>query len=168
MKKLLTLTLLSIQIFATDALYEDDVTPKEAYKMQQKGALLIDVRTPSEFIYAGHALGAINVPYVYFDFEPKDVETRIKASQYELTKKKAADSFKLYLLGTKKNKKFIEDVKKIVAKLKPKAILVICRSGERSEHAANDLAKAGLQNVYNVEDGFIFGWKKEKLPWGSE
>jgi len=168
MKKLLLISMFVAHIFAAEMLYEDDISPKEAYQMQQNGALLIDVRTPSEFIYAGHALGAINVPYVYFDFEPKDVETRIKASQYELTKKKAADSFKLYLLGTKKNKKFIEDVKKIVAKLKPKAILVICRSGERSEHAANDLAKAGLQEVYNVEDGFIFGWKKEGLPWGGE
>ena len=167
MKKILLLLLFLAHIFATEDIYEDDLSPKEAYEMQQKGAVLIDVRTPSEFIYAGHALGVINVPLLYFDYEPKKVEIRIKASEYELAKKKASDAHKLYLLGTKENDKFLDDVKRIVAKLHPKALLIICRSGERSRHAANILAKNGFENVYNVEEGFL-GWKREGLPWGGE
>jgi rhodanese-related sulfurtransferase len=152
--------------FAED-LYEDDLSPKEAYEMQKEGAVIIDVRTPSEFIYAEHPLGAINVPVIYFDYEPKSVDVRIKAAKFELEKQKGADARKLYDIGSRENKKFVEDVKKIVAALKPKAILVLCHSGQRSQYAANILAKSGLENVYNVDEGII-GWKEEDLPTAGE
>src|ERR1700730_16560203 len=60
------------------------------------------------------------------------------------------------------------------------AIVLICRSGDRSAAAANLLAEAGLSNVYSVVDGFegdlakdgpnagqraVNGWKNAGLPW---
>ncbi len=40
----------------------DVITPRQAFeRMQQSGAIYLDVRTPEEFA-AGHAVGAINIP----------------------------------------------------------------------------------------------------------
>jgi rhodanese-related sulfurtransferase len=62
------------------------------------------------------------------------------------------------------------------------AILVICRSGNRSAAAVEMLAQAGFKNAYTVVDGFegdrnsdpssrdygkrtVNGWKNAGLPW---
>ncbi len=60
------------------------------------------------------------------------------------------------------------------------AVVLICRSGDRSAAAANLLAEAGFKNVYSVVDGFegdlatdgpkagqraVNGWKNAGLPW---
>jgi hypothetical protein len=29
------------------------------------------------------------------------------------------------------------------------------------------LAKEGI-TAYNLEDGFVFGWKEENMPWGGQ
>ena len=57
----------------------------------------------------------------------------------------------------------------------------MCRSGDRSAAAANQLAEAGFTAVYSVVDGFegdvakdgptaglrtVNGWKNKGLPWG--
>ncbi len=48
-----------------------DVTPDEAAKlMQEKTALVVDVRTPDEFA-EGHIPGAVNVDFLGDDFETK-------------------------------------------------------------------------------------------------
>ena len=43
-------------------------------------------------------------------------------------------------------------------------IYFICKSGARSMHAALILESNGYQNLYNVEDGFVIGWKPIGLP----
>ena len=48
-----------------------------------------------------------------------------------------------------------------------KKVVLVCRSGPRSKAAANMLAREGI-TAYNLEDGFIFGWKAEKMPWGGQ
>ena len=169
MRKIFTIMFLIITLFAEDKIYyEEDLSPKEAFDMQKNGAILIDVRTPAEFLYAGHAVGAINIPIFYFSFKTKDIQNRIKLSQLELKNKKAYDWHKMYETIPIENKNFLQDVKETLKKFPNRALLVICRSGERSRYAANILAKNGISKVYNVEDGFIFGWKKENLPYGGE
>jgi len=48
--------------------------------------------------------------------------------------------------------------------LKNSEIYFICKSGARSMHAALILESNGYQNLYNVEDGFVIGWKPSGLP----
>ncbi len=43
-------------------------------------------------------------------------------------------------------------------------IFFICKSGARSMHAALILESNGYNNLYNVEDGFVIGWKPSGLP----
>ena len=56
------------------------------------------------------------------------------------------------------------------------AVVLICRSGDRSSRAANRLAEAGFTRVHSVVDGFegdmspqgrrsVNGWKNAGLPW---
>lgn len=52
----------------------------------------------------------------------------------------------------KPNPDFIKQSKEV---FKPEdIILVTCRSGGRSALAANQMAAAGIKNVYNITDGF--------------
>jgi rhodanese-related sulfurtransferase len=44
-------------------------------------------------------------------------------------------------------------------------LLLICRSGVRSHHAAELAAQAGYTRVYNVLGGFEQGWRPAGLPW---
>ena len=46
-------------------------------------------------------------------------------------------------------------------------VILVCRSGPRSAAAADTLASEGI-TAYNLEDGFIFGWKEEGMPWGGQ
>ncbi len=155
-------------LFGQEIYYEEDIDSQEAYSMQKKGALVIDVRTPGEFLYAGHPVGAVNIPIFFYHYKPKKIDSRIALAKYELKKGRAFDAHKTYDIVPQENEEFLNSVKKAVKSFKPTAIVVICRSGARSRYAANLLAKNGYKNVYNVEDGFIFGWKKSGLPWGEE
>ena len=47
---------------------------------------------------------------------------------------------------------------------KDSEIYFICRSGARSMKAATLVADLGYKNLYNVEDGFVLGWKPMGLP----
>ncbi len=166
MQKWLFLLLTALALSGADKIYyEEDIDVHEAYEMVQKGALLLDVRTAAEFIYAGHPLGALSVPIFEYSYRPKAIAMRLKFAQKE--KQKALDAHTLYNITPVENKNFLQNVKKALEILKPKAIVVICRSGARSAYAANLLAKNGLSNVYNVEGGFL-EWKKAKLPYGGE
>ncbi len=159
----------ALVLFAGDKIYyEEDITPQEAYTMQQKGAVLIDVRTSGEFIYAGHARGAINVPLFEYRYEPKSIQMRMKFAAMERKRGKIFDPHRLYSITPQKNSHFLEDIKAIAKANPGKPLLIICRSGGRSKYAANILAKNGFTKVYNVEDGFVFGWKRAGLPYGGE
>ena len=59
----------------------------------------------------------------------------------------------------------------------PDALLIDCRSGNRSQEAGEELERHGFQRVYNVAHGFegplnarhqrntTSGWRHEGLPW---
>jgi rhodanese-related sulfurtransferase len=141
------------------------VTSAEAYSKWEaspKKVKVLDVRTPEEYIFIGHASMAYNVPLAMqtYNWDPKTNEYAMKP---------VSD--------------FVDQVKKIA---KPTdVILVTCRSGGRSAMAVNQLAAAGFKNVYNITDGFegdmvkdqssLYyekrmqnGWKNSNLPWTYE
>jgi|GEM_PF-184124 len=138
------------------------VTSREAYAMWKSNGeriKIIDVRTPEEYIFIGHADMARNIPLATQSYEWDSVK----------------QMFKL-----KPNPDFVAGVKKIAGLTD--TLLVTCRSGGRSAMAVNQLAAAGFKNVYNITDGVegdmikdpdnVFngqrmknGWKNSGLPW---
>jgi rhodanese-related sulfurtransferase len=69
-------------------------------------------------------------------------------------------------------------VRELEAKTPKEAtVLLLCRSGKRSDLAAEAAAKAGFTNVFNVLEGFegeideqrhrgsLGGWRAHDLPW---
>ena len=144
------------------------LSSKEAAKFMDKNAaksLFLDVRTPAEVAFLGMPKQAdANVPYM------KEPDFPV----FDSTKQ----TFKLDL-----NPDFLPEVRRrLSAKgLGPDdAIVLICRSGDRSAAAANLLAEAGFKNVYSVVDGYegdiatkgpkkgqraVNGWKNAGLPW---
>jgi rhodanese-related sulfurtransferase len=127
--------------------------------------LFLDVRTPAEVAFVGMPASAdANVPYM---IEP---EFRVWDS--------AKSTFKL-----EPSPDFLPEVRRRLTSKglgADAAIVLICRSGDRSAAAANLLAQAGLKNVYSVVDGFegdiapegpkagqraVNGWKNAGLPW---
>ena len=69
-------------------------------------------------------------------------------------------------------------VKEVEAKVRKDAVvLLLCRSGKRSDAAAIALAEAGFLDVYNISEGFegdlddktrrgtLGGWRYRGLPW---
>ncbi len=73
------------------------------------------------------------------------------------------------------NPNFVEEIKAIQNDNCP--IVMLCRSGNRSEQAGEQLLEAGLTNIYHVTDGFegdrdddnhrgtLNGWRFHGLPW---
>ncbi|MEA1919897.1 MAG: rhodanese-like domain-containing protein [Campylobacterota bacterium] len=164
------LALFTSLTFAEDA-YEDDLAADEAYEMQKNGeAVIIDVRTTLEYLYVGHGEGFINIPAFRWIYDPKSLEARIKRADYEIKNSVVKDhvaSQKLYNAKEIVNKTFVEDVMKTMKIKNVSKVILVCRSGPRSKAAANLLAKEGIE-AYNLEDGFIFGWQEEKMPWGGQ
>ena len=138
------------------------VTAKEAYSMWQADpgrVTILDVRTPEEWVFVGHAPMAVNVPVAFM--------------AYRWDEEKHGYPWEL-------NPDFVELVQ---ARFAPQdTILVSCRSGGRSAIAINTLAAAGFRNAYNILDGMegstvndpdsVFhgmrlknGWKASGLPW---
>ena len=137
-------------------------TALQAYEKwrQAPGAVkILDVRTPEEYLFIGHAEMAWNVPLAAQTFE------------WDAGKKQ----FPMRPLPD-----FVDRVRSIA---KPEdTLLVMCRSGGRSAMAVNALAQAGFKNVYNITDGFegdsvkdpdsvfngqrmVNGWRNSGLPW---
>jgi rhodanese-related sulfurtransferase len=138
------------------------VTAREAYERWKAAPLkvtIIDVRTPEEFIFIGHADMARNIP--------------VAAQTYQWDAEKKY--FKMQPLPD-----FVSRVKEVA---KPDdTLMVMCRSGGRSALAVNALGQAGFKNVYNITDGMegdavkdpdsvfrgqrlVNGWKNSGLPW---
>jgi rhodanese-related sulfurtransferase len=137
------------------------VTAKEAYdKWQADPSLtILDVRTPEEYVFVGHAPMAVNIPLAFLAYVWSDEK---KGFPWEL------------------NPDFVDIVKARFGF--EDEILVSCRSGGRSAMAINLLAAAGFTNAYNILDGMegsrvedpesVFhgmrlknGWKASGLPW---
>lgn len=116
-------------------------------------AMLIDIRSSIKYLFIGHPLGAINVPWID---EP----------------------------DWKINPHFVPEVRKVMlgglaseAEEGCAPIILICRSGKRSQEAGKKLLNNGLSNVCHVTEGFegdldndhhrstTGGWRFHGLPW---
>jgi rhodanese-related sulfurtransferase len=138
------------------------VTAGEAHAMWQanpEGIKILDVRTPEEYVFVGHAPMAYNAP------------SKIWTGKLDAAKKD-------YVL---------EDTPQFEVRVKQlfsldDTILVMCRSGHRSAPAVNRMAAIGFKNVYNITDGFegdkvadqsspsfgkrmLNGWRNSSVPW---
>jgi rhodanese-related sulfurtransferase len=167
---LLVLTLTSFTPVCADAPAPHDEAKKtsvglyidasEAAKwFNEKKAVIIDVRSPEEFLFVGHTGIAPNIPFQLWKGEFIRNNGKTQAKMVE-------------------NPTFVQEVQK---KFKPEEIiLVMCRSGQRSAPAVEALREAGFQNVYNMLDGFegdlakegpkkgkreVNGWKNAGNPW---
>lgn len=131
------------------------LTAKEAhekYSADPGKVHILDVRTPGEYIFVGHAPMAVNIPF------------RFLSPGITLQNKPVMPP----------NENFVGEVEKKYKK--NDTLLVMCRSGARSAAAVNRLAEAGFSDVYNITDGFegdadhngartINGWKNSGAPW---
>lgn len=130
------------------------LTPKQAWQLQQDEpkALLVDVRSQMEFLFIGHPVGAIHIPWID---EP----------DWNINPHFAAEVRKLVLGGL--DHQSHSNV----------PVMLICRSGKRSKEAGELLLKEGFGQVYNIADGFegelddkhhrstLGGWRFDGLPW---
>jgi rhodanese-related sulfurtransferase len=138
------------------------VTAKEAcekWKADPEKVMILDVRTPEEYLFVGHPTMAWKIPLAVqtYDWD---------AARAQFPMKPLLD--------------FVARVQQVA---KPDdTIMAMCRSGGRSAMAVNALAKAGFTHVYNVIDGMegdangdstvvaqaqplTSGWKNSGCPW---
>jgi len=132
-----------------------EINSTKAYSIlqQSKNTILIDVRSSMEYEYVGHPINAIHIPI-------KEVP------------------------GWEIRDDFINNVRSELKKNFPNTqnisevhILLLCRSGRRSEQAAQMLESEGYKNITNITDGFegdkdannhrsvMNGWRFNNLPW---
>ena len=131
------------------------IDSREAWQMLQDNpkCLLVDVRSHMEYLFIGHPVGAINVAWIDepdWNINPNFVR-----------------EIKQLLLGGLSHSVRGENV----------PVLLICRSGKRSKEAGELLLSQGVNNVYNIADGFegeldehhhrstLGGWRFADLPW---
>jgi len=131
------------------------LTPKEAWQLLQDEprAVLVDVRSDMEFLFVGHPVGAIHIPWIDYP-------------DWNLNPNFVTEVRKLVLGGV---------CHEVVESSAP--VLLICRSGKRSLEAGNLLIKEGFCEVYNIAEGFEGdldehhhrgtkgGWRFHGLPW---
>jgi rhodanese-related sulfurtransferase len=131
------------------------ISSREAWDLVQENpkSLLVDVRSHMEFLFIGHPVGAINVPWI----DEPDWNINPNFSR----------EIKQLMLGGLAHSVKGENV----------PVLLICRSGKRSKEAGELLLREGVGNVYNIADGFegelddqhhrstLAGWRFEGLPW---
>ena len=132
-----------------------DISPIDAYDLisQDPRAILIDIRSSMEYLFVGHPVGAVHVPWID---EP----------DWEVNPHFAAEIRKLVLGGA------------VCASEEGCApIILICRSGKRSQEAGKLLLTEGLVNIYHIDEGFegelneyhqrssVGGWRFHGLPW---
>ena len=138
------------------------LTAKEAFSkwhVDSDKMVVLDVRTPEEYIFVGHAPMARNIP--------------VRVLNQELTAKNRKPVME-------PNPDFVSLVRRDYKV--SDTILVMCRSGARSAMAVNLLAEAGFKQVYNITDGFEGdvvkdpesyyngkrvknGWRNSGAPW---
>ena len=131
-----------------------DLTPQQAFDELQNNpdSVLIDIRSSMEYLFVGHPVGAIHLPWIDepdWDINPHFAEDLEK----NLRGKKGWDVREHCL------------------------IILICRSGKRSLQAGLHLKEAGYQLVSHINEGFegeldenhqrskVGGWRFRGLPW---
>ena len=130
------------------------ITPTEANELLESNpsAVLIDVRSSMEYLFVGHPLGAVHVAWID---EP----------DWKINENFAAQVRQVMLGGLSSHE---GDTAPVV---------LICRSGKRSQEAGEVLIKDGFPEVFNVLEGFegeldddhhrstLGGWRFHDLPW---
>jgi rhodanese-related sulfurtransferase len=127
----------------------------DAWRLVQSNprAVLIDVRSDMEFLFVGHPVGAIHIPWIDYpnfevntDFVPEVRKTVLGGLSHDGSNPGAP-------------------------------VVLICRSGKRSLEAGNLLIQKGFTDVFNVDEGFegeldehhhrgtVGGWRFHDLPW---
>lgn len=108
----------------------------EAYDMLNTvpDTYLIDVRTREEYQLVGHPINAYLFPFMFMSSEPR----------------KNGDAYE-YPINIK-NKDFIKEISQVFKKTDN--LVLLSRSGLRSELAAKELLSAGFKKIYDVENGF--------------
>ena len=126
-----------------------------AFELLQKepSTTLIDIRSTMEYLFVGHPIGAIHIPWI--DEPDWSINHNFSSDILELVKEKKAK----------------EEIQSNVP------IILICRSGNRSHQAGLSLIANGLTNIYHIDEGFegdrdanfhrstIGGWRYHELPW---
>jgi len=127
----------------------DHLSPRAALEFLQKhpDALFIDVRSEMEYLFVGHPVGAMHVAWN-------------DGPEWAV------------------NPEFVATVKKLAGPSHAeRPVVLICRSGNRSQEAGEELERAGFRRVANVVHGFegeldenhhrntVAGWRFEGLPW---
>ena len=127
----------------------EHITPRQAFKFLRDNpqALFIDCRSEMEYFFVGHPIGAVHVAW----HEAPDWEV---------------------------NPAFVGEVTRLAGEdYARRPVVLICRSGNRSQEAGEALERHGFSRVYNVLDGFegprdaqnrrntLAGWRVDGLPW---
>jgi rhodanese-related sulfurtransferase len=132
-----------------------NLTPQQAYTLLQNDsrALLVDIRSSMEYLFVGHPVGAVHIPWTD--------EPNWTANPNFIT-----DIRKLSLGGNA-----------AVDEVDCPPIILICRSGQRSLEAGSALLESGFKNIHHVDEGFegslndqhqrstLNGWRFHGLPW---
>jgi len=132
-----------------------EISAKQAYEMLEANpkGLLVDIRSSMEFLFVGHPVGAVHIPWID---EP----------DWDINPNFVAEVRKLLLGGA-----VCDEDEGCVP------VILICRSGKRSKQAGNKLLESGLSNVYHIDEGFegelndkhqrssTGGWRFQGLPW---
>ena len=131
-----------------------NLTSPEAFELlkEDPSAILVDIRTFMEFQYVGHPIGSVHIPWL----DEPDWTV---------------------------NEDFVTDIRQLTLGGNEEAaggcvpIILMCRSGKRTQEAGKVLLEAGITNVFHVSDGFegdldsnhqrgnINGWRFHGLPW---
>ena len=113
----------------------EHIGAKEAYALIQSepSTAFIDVRSDMEYLFIGHPIGAVNIPWI-------DEPDFVINPNFE------REVRKLILGG------IIE-----TSDHQSVPVVLICRSGNRSAEAGNLLLEHGFRRVYNIIDGFAEG-----------
>jgi rhodanese-related sulfurtransferase len=131
------------------------LAPPQAFEFVNKNqrAVLIDVRSSMEFLFVGHPLGSVHVPWID---EP----------DWVINPHFVTEVRKVMLGGIG-----------AVEHAGDAPVLLICRSGKRSLEAGKLLLENEFSDVYNISEGFegelddkhhrstLGGWRFHGLPW---
>ncbi len=110
----------------------NSLTPQQARELLEDDpkSILVDIRSTMEFLFVGHPVGAVHVPWID---EP----------DWTVNPHFVTEIRKLLLGGA------------VCTEGEPcAAVILICRSGKRSLEAGKALMGDGLKNVHHIDEGF--------------
>ena len=167
MSRIPTLAILVAAAFAAGCSQSAEIvgntcTPTAAMTMWQRApdtVCILDVRTPAEFIFMGHAPMARNIPFKFL------------TNEWDAKNCKPAMAL---------NPQFLDEVKKFYQPAD--TLLLMCASGKRGAGAVKLLRASGYTRAYNIEGGFDgqrgkdcssrgagklikSGWRTSRLVW---